>query len=69
VNDIMNLAALSYQDLLYLLMTDQVTPRQIAAALTTGEVEEFEDYAMAMVATITAGGDHMVHWEASEAIH
>ena len=60
---------LTIPQIAYMLATNQVTTQELANHLSQAQIEELEDYVFAVVAVKTAGGDHMVHWEASEEIH
>lgn len=60
---------LTTQQIAYMLVTNQTTSQELAVHLSPAQIEELEDYVFALVAAKTAGGDHMVHWEASEETH
>jgi len=63
----MDLTNLTSAEVYYLLMTDQVDISDVK--ITDDQLLDMELTAMVVVATQMAGGEHMVHWEASESYH
>ena len=64
----MNYDDLTPGDILYLLMTGQVTPANLDS-LSDHDIYLMELEAMDALAAKQAGGEYLVHWTASEEYH
>lgn len=60
---------LTSHQIAYMLLTEQVCVKELAAHLSWDQIHDLEDFVLELIAGQVAGGEHMVHWEASEEVH